>query len=149
MSDLHESPMPSTGLTPDIADFYATHSSFSAPGALAALYIDLPPDPARLARIARDLMIHRWEGGNYRYDIPRERLHNDAETRYIDAILAIIVERDDTPLPRPATSMTVSSACAATSRCCTARSCDTRASPHACDRDSRTISATMASTTTT
>ncbi|MEV4110672.1 transglutaminase-like domain-containing protein [Nonomuraea sp. NPDC049695] len=84
-----------------VAAFYATHSSFSAPGAFAALYADLPSDPARLARVTRDLMIHRWEGRDYRYDIPRERLHNDAETRYIDDILAIIVERDDAPLTRP------------------------------------------------
>lgn len=98
MSDLHESPTPSTGPTPDIAAFYATHSSFSTPGALAALYAELPPDPARLARITRNLMIHRWEGENYRYAIPLERLRSDAETRYIDDILAIIIERNDAPL---------------------------------------------------
>ncbi|GAA3222550.1 hypothetical protein [Nonomuraea helvata] len=64
-----------------VAAFYATHSSFSAPGVFAALYADLPSDPARLARVTRDLMIHRWEGRDYHYDIPRERLHNDAEAR--------------------------------------------------------------------
>ncbi|MET7331746.1 transglutaminase-like domain-containing protein [Nonomuraea sp. NPDC005650] len=88
-------------LPPDVAAFYATHSAFSAPGAHAALYAGLPADPARLARVARDLMIHRWEGGDFGYDLPRERLHNDAETRYVDDILAIVAERDDAPLTRP------------------------------------------------
>ncbi|MFI7640697.1 transglutaminase-like domain-containing protein [Nonomuraea sp. NPDC049400] len=101
MSHPPGSPASPAGLTPDVATFYATHSSFSTPGALSALYTDLPPDPARLARIARDLMIHRWEGGNYGYDIPPERLHNDAETRNIDDILAVVVERDGAPLTRP------------------------------------------------
>lgn len=98
MSDPHRSSTPSAGRTSDIAAFYATQSSFSTPGTFATLYADLPPEPARLARITRDLMIHRWEGGNYRYDILPERLHNDAETRYIDNILAIIIERNDAPL---------------------------------------------------
>ncbi|TMR10386.1 transglutaminase domain-containing protein [Nonomuraea turkmeniaca] len=92
---------PAIGLPPDAAAFYATHSSFSTPGALAALYADLPPDPARLSRITRDLMIHRWEGPSYRYDIPPERLHNDAETRYVDGILAVIIDRNGAPLTQP------------------------------------------------
>ncbi|OAH15653.1 transglutaminase-like domain-containing protein [Streptomyces jeddahensis] len=90
--------MPSARLAPDAAAFYAAQSVFSDPGALAPLYADLPADPRQLARIARDLMVHRVEGELYQYDIPQDRLHNDAETRYIDDILRIITERNDAPL---------------------------------------------------
>ncbi|MFG1958177.1 transglutaminase-like domain-containing protein [Nonomuraea sp. NPDC049028] len=85
---------------PDVAAFYVAQSGFSTPGGLATLYADLPMDLARLASIVRGLMIHRWEGDRFRYDIPRDRLHNDAETRYADDILAIIVGRNDEPLAR-------------------------------------------------
>jgi hypothetical protein len=82
------------------ADFYATQSPFSDPGDLTHRYRDLPRDPARLARVVRDLLIHRVEGELFGHAIPADRLHNDAETRYIDDILPIIVERDDAPLTR-------------------------------------------------
>lgn len=90
--------MPPVHLAPEVAAFYATQSEFTDPGELAPLYADLPRDPARLARVARDLMIHRGEGRTFGYATPRERLHNDAETRYLDDILRIVVERDDAPL---------------------------------------------------
>ncbi|MEK8171349.1 hypothetical protein NKH77_23495 [Streptomyces sp. M19] len=62
--------MPSAQLAPDAAAFYAAQSTFSDPGVLAPLYDELPADPARLARITRDLMIHRLEGDVFRYEIP-------------------------------------------------------------------------------
>ena len=37
----------------------------------------------------------------FKHDIPQDRLHNDAETRYIDDILKIIVERNGAPLIQP------------------------------------------------
>ena len=92
--------MPPVRLAPDVAAFYAAQSAFTDPGALAPLYADLPPDPAQLARVARDLMIHRGEGETFGHAIPAERLHNDAETRYLDDILRIVVERNDAPLSR-------------------------------------------------
>ncbi|MFJ6084383.1 transglutaminase-like domain-containing protein [Streptomyces sp. NPDC092369] len=79
-------------------DFHATHSTFSDPVELAHLYADLPHDPAELARISRDLVIHRMEGDLFAHTHPTDRLHNDAETRYVDDILRIIVERDSAPL---------------------------------------------------
>ncbi|PAZ12061.1 transglutaminase-like protein [Streptomyces sp. SA15] len=91
---------PAARLTPDTAAFYATQSAFSDPGELAPLYADLPDDPAQLAVVARDLMIHRGEGQQFHHTHPQDRLHNDAETRYIDDILRIIVGRDDAPLTR-------------------------------------------------
>ncbi|WP_427921874.1 transglutaminase-like domain-containing protein [Streptomyces sp. cg40] len=82
----------------DFRTFYATQSTYSDPGALADRYADLPSDPAQLARIARDLIVHRLEAGFYDHVHPTDRLHNDAETRYIDDILRILVDRNDTPL---------------------------------------------------
>jgi hypothetical protein len=81
------------------AEFFATHSTASDPGeqhrkALAGL----PADPAELARITRDLLIHRVDGGHFGYEIPESRLHQDAETRYVSDILGLLRERDDAPL---------------------------------------------------
>jgi hypothetical protein len=93
--------MPLVQLAPDARDFYASQSDFSTPGTLTPLYAGLPSDPAELARIARGLIIHRLEGDLLGYAAPRDRLHNDAETRYVDDILRIIVDRDGAPLTRP------------------------------------------------
>ena len=81
-------------------DFYAAQSPFSDPGDLATRYDALPRDPARLARITRDLLIHRVEGDLFGHTHPVDRLHNDAETRYIDDVLRILVARSDTSLTR-------------------------------------------------
>ncbi|MYT07625.1 transglutaminase domain-containing protein [Streptomyces sp. SID5470] len=78
--------------------FYATQSVFSDPGDMAPRYAGLPRDPARLARIVREVMIHRVEGELFGHTHPTDRLYQDAETRYIDDILRIIVERNDAPL---------------------------------------------------
>ncbi|MFJ8112966.1 transglutaminase-like domain-containing protein [Streptomyces sp. NPDC096132] len=80
--------------------FYTTHSAFSDPGDLADRYADLPRDPAQLARITRDLLIHRLEGPLFGHTHPTDRLHHDAETRYVDGILRILGRRDPAPLTR-------------------------------------------------
>ena len=54
--------MPFASLAPQSAAFYTTQSAFSDPGLLAARYADLPDDPDELARVARDLLVHRLEG---------------------------------------------------------------------------------------
>lgn len=90
--------MPSALLAQDAATFYAAQSAFSDPNDLGRLYADLPDDPAHLARATRDLMVHRLEGEPFRHVITQDRLHNDAETRYLDDILRIIIERNDAPL---------------------------------------------------
>ncbi|WP_329167658.1 transglutaminase domain-containing protein [Streptomyces sp. NBC_01267] len=95
------STMPSTSLTPEVAEFYTTQSVFSDPGALTPRYAALPTDPAELARTARDLVIHRLEGEAFGHTIPEDRLHHDAETRYTDDILRIITDRNDAPLTEP------------------------------------------------
>lgn len=81
-------------------EFYAAQSTFSDPGEFADRYRGLPTEPVRLARIARDLMLHRCEGAQVGHPIPDDRLHNDAETRYLDDVLRIIVARSDAPLTR-------------------------------------------------
>ncbi|GAA2607713.1 MULTISPECIES: hypothetical protein [Streptomyces] len=90
--------MPSARLARDAAAFYAAQSAFSDPNGLGRLYADLPDDPAQLARVARDLKVHRLEGELFCHVISQDRLHNDAETRYLDGILRIIIERNDAPL---------------------------------------------------
>ncbi|MDT0444878.1 transglutaminase-like domain-containing protein [Streptomyces johnsoniae] len=90
--------MPTDRLAPEAAAFYRAHSAFSDPGALGAHYAGLPADPERLAGVTRGLAIHRTEGGIYSYDIPADRLHDDAETRYVDDILRIVTGRNDAPL---------------------------------------------------
>jgi hypothetical protein len=90
--------MPANPENPDTLAFYAAQSTFSDPGALAPHYAGLPDDPAELARVARDLVIHRGEGEAFGYAIQQDRLHNDAETRYVDDILRVVVERNDAPL---------------------------------------------------
>ncbi|MFD5267369.1 transglutaminase-like domain-containing protein [Streptomyces sp. NPDC058335] len=80
--------------------FHTAHSTFSEPGDLAHHYTGLPSEPAQLARIARDLLVHRLEGGIFGLTHATDRLHNDAETRYVDGILRILVARDDAPLTR-------------------------------------------------
>ncbi|WP_328749514.1 transglutaminase-like domain-containing protein [Streptomyces sp. NBC_00285] len=78
--------------------FHAVQSTFSNPGELAHLYDDLPRDPARLARVVRDVMIHRGEGELFGHTHPADRLHHDAESRYVDDILRIVVDRNAAPL---------------------------------------------------
>jgi hypothetical protein len=83
---------------PDDLGYYSTQSGFSDPGEMAGLYADLCRDPRELARVVRELMVHRTEAGLLGFEHPRDRLHNDAETRYVDDILRLIADRDDAPL---------------------------------------------------
>ncbi|MBC9715195.1 transglutaminase domain-containing protein [Streptomyces sp. TRM66268-LWL] len=92
--------MPTPHLATDAAAFYAAQSLFSDPGEFTPLYAGLPADPRELAGVVRDLMVHRLEGDLFAWAIPQDRLHNDAETRYVDGILRIVTARDDAPLTR-------------------------------------------------
>jgi len=88
-------------LEPAEFEFYSTQSTFSDPGAQAPHYEALPDDPRELALIARRLLIHRLEGGFLDFKIAEDRLHDDAETRYVDEILKLIQERKNAPLTVP------------------------------------------------
>ncbi|GAA3826553.1 transglutaminase-like domain-containing protein [Sphaerisporangium flaviroseum] len=76
--------------------FYGAHSVFSDPGDLSRLE-GMPADPAELALIVRNLLIHREEAVLFGFTVPDNR-KNEAETRYVSAILSIIAERDGKPL---------------------------------------------------
>jgi hypothetical protein len=93
--------MPATPLAPEEFAFYSTQSLVSDPGAFAERYADLPDDPRELALVVRRLMIHRVEGGLFDFQVAEDRLRNDAETRYVDEILKLILERSDAPLNEP------------------------------------------------
>ncbi|WP_327289155.1 transglutaminase-like domain-containing protein [Streptomyces sp. NBC_01198] len=86
--------MPAPRLAPDVAAYYREQSVTSDPGAHAGLYAELPRDPAELARVVRDLILHRVEGRHFGVPIAEDRLRDDAETRYVDDILGLIVARD-------------------------------------------------------
>ena len=93
--------MPAARLAPTEFEFYRAQSAVSDPGPLAAYYQALPDDPRELALVVRRLMIHRMEGGLFGFAIAQDRLHDDAETRYVDEILKLILERTDAPLATP------------------------------------------------
>ncbi|SEO18012.1 transglutaminase-like domain-containing protein [Actinacidiphila rubida] len=90
-------------LAPETAAFYTAQSTFSDPGEMAGLFADLPRDVGELGRIVRELMIHRVEPGFWDVPVDEQRMHDDAETRYVDDILRLITSRSGEPLscPRP------------------------------------------------
>ncbi|WP_405930651.1 transglutaminase-like domain-containing protein [Streptomyces sp. NBC_00827] len=79
-------------------DLYLKQSVYSDPGDLDTG--DLPRDPGQLAHLVRELIIHRLEGWRFGHVIPEERLHTDAEARYVTELLRILRERLDAPLTR-------------------------------------------------
>lgn len=86
--------MTAKALSPEVAAYYRTQSATSDPGAQAGLYAELPRDPAALAGIVRNLLLHRVEGEHFGVPIAEDRMRDDAETRYVDDILALIAARD-------------------------------------------------------
>ncbi|GGR96716.1 hypothetical protein GCM10010252_39210 [Streptomyces aureoverticillatus] len=80
---------------------YLTQSPYTTPGPrLDALVgpAPLPRDPAALAALVRGVLLHREEGGHFGYEVPEERMREDAESRYAEDVLRILAERGDTPL---------------------------------------------------
>jgi hypothetical protein len=80
-------------------DLHETQSVFSDPGRLDT--DALPGDPAELAAVVRQLVIHRLECAHVGYAVPEERLREDAESRYTGEILRLLRERSDAPLTHP------------------------------------------------
>ncbi|MFF4729496.1 transglutaminase-like domain-containing protein [Streptomyces mirabilis] len=78
-------------------DQYLKQTPYSDPGDALDLG-GLPRDPGQLARVVRDLIIHRGEGPRFDHAIPVQRLHEDAESRYAARLLRILAERGDAPL---------------------------------------------------
>jgi hypothetical protein len=77
-------------------DFSLRQTPYSDPGELDTS--GLPRAPRRLAAMVRGLVVHRGEGDRLGYDVPEERLHHDAESRYVTEILRLLRERGATPL---------------------------------------------------
>ncbi|WP_327318552.1 transglutaminase-like domain-containing protein [Streptomyces sp. NBC_01235] len=77
-------------------DRHLKQTPYSDPGDLDVA--DLPRDPAQLTAVVRGLVLHRLEGERVGYEIPEERLHNDAESRYVTRMLRILRARKDAPL---------------------------------------------------
>ncbi|MYR61893.1 transglutaminase domain-containing protein [Streptomyces sp. SID625] len=78
---------------------YLRQTPYSDPGGLDVRA--LPRDPGRLAGLVRDLIIHRGEGERFGWTVPRDRLHHDAEARYVTGILRLLTERGAAPLTEP------------------------------------------------
>ncbi|MPY58128.1 transglutaminase-like domain-containing protein [Streptomyces spongiae] len=74
---------------------YLRQTPFSDPGPLDGLP---GGDIAQLAVLTRNLIIHRGEGERFGYTVPQDRLHQDAESRYVSELLRIVRERADRPL---------------------------------------------------
>ena len=77
-------------------DFSLRQTPYSDPGELDPR--GLPRAPRRLAAMVRGLIVHRGEGDLLGYEVPEERLHHDAESRYVTEILRLLRERGDNPL---------------------------------------------------
>jgi hypothetical protein len=79
--------------------FYRAQSVFSAVGDPARLGA-LPADPHRLARLVRNVLIHREETELFGYRLPADR-KNEAETRYVSDILRTVRALNGAPLTDP------------------------------------------------
>lgn len=87
-------------MVPAERDFYLTQSVHSDPG-MGDRLVELPGGPDELALLVRHLLIHRQEAGRYGCALPESRYRSEAETRYIDDILDIVLRLDNAPLTAP------------------------------------------------
>jgi hypothetical protein len=87
-------------MLPAERDFYLTQSVTSDPG-LADRLAELPTSPDELALLVRHLLIHREEAGRFGCALPESRYRTEAETRYIEDILDLVVRLDSAPLTAP------------------------------------------------
>ena len=78
--------------------YYSTQSPITDPGENVELFGDLPDDIADLCRIVQGLYVHFH--GLEHYGISGERLP-EINTRYVEKMLARIVELDGRPLTEP------------------------------------------------
>jgi hypothetical protein len=74
-------------------DFYRTAVGFSAPGAGAGLFDDLPRDIAGLVGVVQGLLIHEHMTGAYGVELPPQR-HAEAHVRPVEDMLAAIATSD-------------------------------------------------------
>ena len=84
----------------DPLDYYARQSPLTDPGRYAGLFAGLPHTIAGLCQVVQGLLIHYMGGERYGFQIPQERLA-EVNTRYMEQMLARIVELDGRPLAEP------------------------------------------------
>lgn len=76
---------------------HSAHTRFSDPGEHAALLAALPTDPAALAAVARNVIVHYRSDG---LDLPA-RTRDDINLRWVEAMLHTDQERHGTALAEP------------------------------------------------
>lgn len=82
-------------------EFYATHSPITNPGVYAHLFDDLPTDLAGISQVAQGLVYHYTADQHvFGYVPPKDRLP-EIDTRYMEQMLARLMEMDDRPLNEP------------------------------------------------
>lgn len=80
--------------------YYAQQSKFSDPGKYSSLYQDLPTNIEAIANIVHGLVVHQDATNSlYGFELPKAQLL-EANTRYIEEILALIVDRDSASLTK-------------------------------------------------
>lgn len=77
--------------------YYAAQSPITDPGREAKLLVDLPATIPALCGVVQGLYVHYQGAERYGYKIPPERLL-EVDLRYVELMLARIVELDDRPL---------------------------------------------------
>jgi len=81
-------------------EYYRTQSLIAEPGEYVGLFNDLPHDVSGLCRIARGFIFPIDAEELYGYKIPEDR-RREVDTRYVDKMLARIIELDDQALSEP------------------------------------------------
>jgi hypothetical protein len=88
------------GFYMDPLAFYVTQSHITDPSEYVGLFVDLPDTIDGLCRVVQGLCINYFEGAKYGIEISKDRLQ-EVDTRYVNKILARIIELDDRPLTEP------------------------------------------------
>jgi Transglutaminase-like superfamily len=81
----------------DVLAYYKTQSPITDPGENIKLLADLPGTIEGLYRVVQGLYLNYMDGEMYGYKIPQERL-SEVNLRYIEKMLARIIELNDRPL---------------------------------------------------
>lgn len=81
-------------------EYYATQSSITHPGKYIGFFADLPYNVSDLCRIVQGLIMPTDGEELFNYTIPKKRLQ-EADTRYVEDMLAKIIALDDRSLTKP------------------------------------------------
>ena len=76
---------------------HSVHTAYSNPARFADLIADVPPEPAALSEVARNVIVHYRASG---HQLP-EHSKADVNARWLDSILDLDQSRHPTPLAEP------------------------------------------------